>query len=78
MFASVLKIIFQVIPTPWKQIFTSVPFWACAIPTICSGYGVTFLQNEIPTYLENVLKYDISSVSRSLLLLYHYHLITVY
>nr|AEE62194.1 unknown [Dendroctonus ponderosae] len=51
----------EVIPTPWKQIFTSVPFWACAVPTICSGYGVTFLQNEIPTYLENVLKYDISS-----------------
>ncbi|CAG9767279.1 unnamed protein product [Ceutorhynchus assimilis] len=43
------------VPTPWKEMFSSIHFWAMAIPTICTGYGIIFLQTEIPTYLKQVL-----------------------
>lgn len=50
-----------VLPTPWKEIVTSIPCWACLISTVGAGFGVIFLQNEIPTYLEKVMKYDVTA-----------------
>ena len=48
---------------PWKHIFTSSPFWAIFFCTIPQTYGFYTLLTELPTYLSNVLHYDLNEVS---------------
>ncbi|CAG7830134.1 unnamed protein product [Allacma fusca] len=44
---------------PFRAILTSGPFWAIVVCSICSGWGFwTFLQ-QLPTYMKNVLGFDI-------------------
>ncbi|XP_049804153.1 putative inorganic phosphate cotransporter isoform X1 [Schistocerca nitens] len=48
-------------PTPWISIFTSLPVFACIVATLSLCWGYYTLLTEIPTYLSNVLGFDIAS-----------------
>ncbi|CAH1154738.1 unnamed protein product [Phaedon cochleariae] len=51
------------LPTPWKQILTSKPFWAILICHFGDLWGFWTLLTEIPTYMDKILKFDIKSNS---------------
>ncbi|KAJ8974700.1 hypothetical protein NQ317_015229 [Molorchus minor] len=51
------------IPTPWKAIFTSLPFWAILISHCGQNWGYWTLFTEIPAYMENILKFNIATNS---------------
>lgn len=48
--------------TPWKQIFKSKAFWAILIAHSAQNWGFWTLLTEIPSYMKDVLEYDIKSV----------------
>ncbi|XP_046991858.1 sialin-like [Schistocerca americana] len=48
-------------PTPWISIFTSLPVFASIVATMSLCWGYYTLLTEIPTYLSNVLRFDIAS-----------------
>ena len=48
---------------PLKAIFTSVPFYAILIAHCCQNWGFYTLLTEMPTYLKNILHFDIKTVS---------------
>ncbi|CAG9767283.1 unnamed protein product [Ceutorhynchus assimilis] len=47
------------LPTPWLQIFTSVPFYATMAGYIGVILGHTLLTTEIPTYLAKVMNFKL-------------------
>lgn len=51
------------LPAPWKQIFTSIPYWSTLISQICGSWGFYLLLSEIPTYINGVFNCNINSVS---------------
>ncbi|XP_059142430.1 sialin-like [Physella acuta] len=48
-------------PMPWKSIFKSLPFWAILVGHTCGNYGLYMLLTQIPTYMKEVLKFDLKS-----------------
>ena len=48
---------------PWKDIFTSKPFWAIFFCNIPQTYGFYTLLTELPKYLSNILHYNLNEVS---------------
>ncbi|XP_065162158.1 putative inorganic phosphate cotransporter isoform X2 [Atheta coriaria] len=46
-------------PIPWKSIIKSMPFWAILIAHMGHNYGYETLMTELPTYMKQVLRYDI-------------------
>ncbi|GFR85175.1 vesicular glutamate transporter 1 [Elysia marginata] len=46
---------------PWRSIFTCVPFWAILVAHTCGNYGLYMLLTQIPTYMKEVLKFDLKS-----------------
>ncbi|XP_044253825.1 sialin [Tribolium madens] len=48
-------------PFPWRAVFTSSAFWAIFVAHVCSNWGFYLLLIELPTYLKQVLDFDISS-----------------
>lgn len=44
---------------PWRSILTSLPFWAIAVGHTCFDYCFYMMITEIPTYLKEVLKFDL-------------------
>ncbi|XP_025080882.1 uncharacterized transporter slc-17.2-like isoform X2 [Pomacea canaliculata] len=46
---------------PWKSIFTSRAVWAIIVAHSCGNYGAYMLLTQIPTYMKEVLKFDIKS-----------------
>ncbi|KAF5293591.1 hypothetical protein FQA39_LY03076 [Lamprigera yunnana] len=48
-------------PTPWISIFTSLPMIALIIAHSGQNWGFSTLLTNIPTYMQNVLQYDIQS-----------------
>ena len=48
---------------PLKAIFTSVPFYAILIAHCCQNWGFYTLLTEMPTYLKNILHFNIKTVS---------------
>ena len=48
---------------PLKAIFTSVPFYAILIAHCCQNWGFYTLLTEMPTYLKNILHFDIKTVN---------------
>ncbi|CAH0564805.1 unnamed protein product [Brassicogethes aeneus] len=53
----------QVKPTkvPWGQIFTSMPVWAIIITHGCSVFGYFTVVNQLPSYMKDVLHFNIKS-----------------
>lgn len=48
---------------PWKSILTCVPLWAILV-TQCGMSWMFYTQlTELPTYMKNVLQFDITQVS---------------
>lgn len=48
--------------TPWISILSSKPFWAVLIAHSAQNWGFWTLLTEIPSYMKNVLSFDIKSV----------------
>ncbi|XP_062616836.1 sialin-like [Saccostrea cucullata] len=46
---------------PWKSILTSLPVWAILVTNAAGNYGAYMLLTQMPTYLKEVLKFDIKS-----------------
>ncbi|KAI4477723.1 hypothetical protein M0804_012551 [Polistes exclamans] len=46
---------------PWGQILRSTPFWAILIAHFCSNFGWYMLLIELPTYMSQILKFNMSS-----------------
>ena len=51
------------VPVPWKDIFTSKPFWAIFFSNIPQTYGFYTLLTELPKYLSNIMHYNLDEVS---------------
>ncbi|KAJ8923271.1 hypothetical protein NQ315_001828 [Exocentrus adspersus] len=51
------------VPTPWKSILMSLPFWAILICHCGENWGYWTLLTEIPSYLQKILNFDIASNS---------------
>ncbi|XP_025079852.1 sialin-like [Pomacea canaliculata] len=49
----------ETLPTPWRAIFTSAPFWACVVAHVSSIYTVYTLQTSLPAFMKESLKFDI-------------------
>lgn len=49
--------------TPWKAILTSSVCWALFIVHTCSNWGTYTFLTSIPKYMDEVLGFDIKSVS---------------
>ncbi|XP_070174957.1 sialin-like [Littorina saxatilis] len=47
--------------TPWKAMFTSRGMWAIMVAHMCGNYGAYMLLTQIPTYMKEVLKFDIKA-----------------
>lgn len=50
------------IPTPWRAIFTSLPFLAILISHCGQCWGFWTLMTETPSYMSSIMKYDIKEV----------------
>ena len=48
---------------PWKKILTSGAVWAILLANACGNYGAYMIMTQIPTYMKDVLHFDIKSVS---------------
>ncbi|XP_054290224.1 putative inorganic phosphate cotransporter isoform X2 [Macrosteles quadrilineatus] len=49
------------LPTPWKDIVTSVPMWALLIAHLGQNWGFWMLLTMMPSYMSHVLGFDIKS-----------------
>ncbi|XP_076452082.1 sialin-like [Babylonia areolata] len=45
--------------TPWRKIFTSGPMWGIIIAHLCYNYTNYTLQTSLPSFMKEVLKFDI-------------------
>ena len=52
--------------TPWKSIWTSLPFWSILLAHSGQSLGFWTLLTEMPSYMDKVLGVDIKSVSKYL------------
>ena len=50
---------------PFKAIFTSVPFYAILIAHCTQNWGFYTLLNEMPTYMSQILHFNIKEVHKS-------------
>ncbi|XP_033220002.1 putative inorganic phosphate cotransporter isoform X2 [Belonocnema kinseyi] len=48
-------------PVPWKSIVTSLPFWAILIAHMGQNYGYETLMTELPTFMKQILHFNIKS-----------------
>ena len=51
--------------TPWKAIFTSRVCWATFIGHFCNNWGNMFYLTQLPSFMKDVLKFDIKSVKKA-------------
>jgi hypothetical protein len=56
-------------PTPWRHILTSVPVWAILVMHVCQNWGFYTLLTCLPTYFNDVLRFNIESVRTARLVL---------
>ncbi|XP_073984969.1 putative inorganic phosphate cotransporter isoform X2 [Rhodnius prolixus] len=47
--------------TPWVKIFTSIPFWSLLLTQMCEGFGRNLLLNELPSFIDGILKVGIAA-----------------
>ena len=59
---------------PWKEIFTSKPMLALSVAHMCNNWGFYTLLTCLPTFLKDILQFDIAHVSsRTLSYLFCYN-----
>lgn len=56
-------------PVPWRHMLLSPPVWAIVITHGASVFGYFTVVNQLPTYIESILKYSIKEVSSYIFLL---------
>lgn len=61
------------VPTPWKAIFSSMPFWAILAGHIGHAWGLYTLLHELPSYLKNMLHFEIREVKLKNLIIVRNH-----
>jgi MFS family permease len=49
-------------PIPWLGILTCKPAIGCIIMELCNSWGIYIFITELPTFLQQVLKFNITSV----------------
>ncbi|KAJ3645143.1 hypothetical protein Zmor_022827 [Zophobas morio] len=49
------------VPTPWRSILTSLPVWAILVSSCGENWGTFTLLTEIPSFLSNIMNFDINS-----------------
>ena len=54
---------FQKVSTPWLSMIKSPAVWAIIASNVTSDWGIYTLLTNIPTYMYEVLKFDMASVS---------------
>lgn len=52
-----IKTVSKVIP--WIKILTSAPVWAVIVSNVCSGFTFFVILNQLPSYLHQVLEFNI-------------------
>lgn len=50
-------------PVPWRSILKSAPFWAILVAHMGQNYGYETLMTELPTFMKQVLHFNIKAVS---------------
>jgi hypothetical protein len=58
------------LPIPWRKISTSIPVWAILVAHCCQNWGFYTLLTELPTYMKQILHFDIKTVRRKIPLNY--------
>lgn len=53
----------QAPPIPWTSILKSLPFWAILLAHMGHNYGYETLMTELPTYMKQVLHFNLKDVS---------------
>ncbi|KAF7994577.1 hypothetical protein HCN44_004049 [Aphidius gifuensis] len=48
-------------PVPWGSIITSLPFWAILIAHMGQNYGYETLMTELPTFMKQILHFNIKT-----------------
>lgn len=56
-------LLLQKLRTPWREIFTSWSMWAIILAHCGQNWGYWTLLTEMPTYMKNVLKFNMEGVS---------------
>ncbi|XP_064642503.1 sialin-like isoform X2 [Lineus longissimus] len=46
---------------PWKKILTSLPIWSIVVAHVCNNWGNYTLMTCLPSYMKDVLKFDMKS-----------------
>ncbi|XP_048238222.1 uncharacterized transporter slc-17.2-like isoform X1 [Haliotis rufescens] len=49
------------VPTPWRTIFTSLPFLGIVCAHVTYNWGLFLMMSNLPTYMMEVLRFDIQS-----------------
>lgn len=62
-FSELVVFIFQSPPVPWRSILKSAPFWAILVAHMGQNYGYETLMTELPTFMKQVLHFNIKAVS---------------
>ena len=52
----------QALPIPWRKFLTSLPLCAITVTHFGQAWGFYTILNELPTYMANVLHFDIKQV----------------
>ncbi|XP_065574640.1 sialin-like isoform X2 [Artemia franciscana] len=50
----------QKVPVPWLDVLKSMPFWAIAVAHTCGNWGWYMFLVELPTYMKQILRFDIA------------------
>jgi hypothetical protein len=53
----------QTLKIPWKDFLTSLPIWSIVVAHVCNNWGNYTLMTCLPSYMRDVLKFDMKSVS---------------
>lgn len=53
---------FQTVDIPWLALAKSLPFWALTAATIGNDFGLYTLLMQLPTYLRDVLGFNLEQV----------------
>jgi hypothetical protein len=48
--------------TPWLKFATSLPIWAIIVGHTCANWGTYMFLTNLPTYMKDILRFDIKSV----------------
>lgn len=60
-------LIFLIKPIPWKEMLTSKVILGLIVTNLCSNFGVSLFITCLPTYINDVLEFDVESVKSIIL-----------